>query len=84
MDLNQRNANDERHGGPSPFRFVGLGFEIAVPLFVGLFGGQWLDRRFGTAPWLLFVGVFAGAAAGGLNLYRRVVAPGGSGRGGSS
>jgi hypothetical protein len=33
---------------------------------------------------LLFAGVFAGAAAGGLNLYRRVIAPGGSGRGGTS
>jgi F0F1-type ATP synthase assembly protein I len=82
--LNRRNENERRPDEPSPFRFVGLGFEIAAPLMLGLFGGQWLDRRFGTAPWLLFAGVFSGAAAAGFSLYRRLVAPGRSGRGGSS
>ena len=54
-----------------------------VPLLVGLFGGQWLDRRFGT-KWLVLVGALLGAAAGMLNLYRRVVPPKGPGPGGSS
>jgi len=26
---------------------------IAFPVIVGLFLGQWLDNKFGTAPWLL-------------------------------
>ncbi len=26
---------------------------IAVPLIISLFFGQWLDQKFGTAPWLL-------------------------------
>ena len=46
-----------------------------MPLLVGLFGGQWLDRRFGTTPWLVLIGALLGAAAGMLNLYRRVVPP---------
>lgn len=82
--MNNQNKNERRPEGPSPFQFVGLGFELAVPLLVGLFGGQWLDRRLGTAPWLLVAGVFAGAAAGVLSLYRRIVPPGGPGPGGTS
>jgi len=72
-----------RPSGPSPLELVGLGFELVVPLLVGLFGGQWLDRRFGT-KWLVLVGALLGAAAGMLNLYRRVVPPKGPGPGGSS
>jgi len=77
--LNQQRRNQRRPEGPSPFQFVGLGFELTVPLLVGLFGGQWLDRRFGTAPWLLLTGALLGGAAGMLNLYRRIVPPGGPG-----
>jgi F0F1-type ATP synthase assembly protein I len=77
--LSQQQGNKRRPEGPSPFQFVGVGFELTVPLLVGLFGGQWLDRRFGTAPWLLLVGALLGGAAGMLNLYRRIVPPGGSG-----
>jgi len=83
-DLNHQNKDERRPGGSSPFQFVGLGFELVVPLLVGLFGGQWLDRRLGTAPWLLLAGVILGAAAGILNMYRRIVPPGGTGRGESS
>jgi ATP synthase protein I len=63
---------------------VGLGFDLVAPLLLGLFGGRWLDRRFGTAPWLLLIGVFFGAAAGVLSMYRRIVPPKDTGRGGSA
>ena len=29
-----------------------------------LHAGQWLDRKLGTAPWLLIIGVFTGATRG--------------------
>jgi Putative F0F1-ATPase subunit Ca2+/Mg2+ transporter len=51
-------------------RFASLGLELGVPVFVGAFAGLWLDRWLGTSPWLLLVGVLAGVAAAGLNLYR--------------
>lgn len=73
-----------RPDGPSPLQFAGLGFELAVPLLVGVFGGQWLDRRFGTTPWLLLVGAMLGAAAGMLSLYRRIKPPKGPGPGGTA
>jgi F0F1-type ATP synthase assembly protein I len=36
--------------------------------------GKWLDGKLGTAPWLLIVGAFVGAAAGFYSLYRKVMA----------
>jgi ATP synthase protein I len=79
------NPQDDRGGkpeSPSPLQLLGLGFELVAPLLAGLFGGRWLDGRLGTGPWLVLLGAVAGAAAGMLNFYRRVVPPGSSKRGG--
>jgi len=40
-----------------------LGLEVALSIVVGLFGGQWLDGRFETSPWLTLVGSGFGLAA---------------------
>jgi F0F1-type ATP synthase assembly protein I len=53
--------------------YLGLGFQFAATILVFLFVGHWLDGRLGTHPVLLVVGVFGGAAAGLLNLYRDLV-----------
>lgn len=34
-----------------------LGYSIAIPLVVLALGGRLLDKKFGTSPWLLLVGV---------------------------
>ena len=36
---------------------------LVVPPVVGALAGQWLDRRFNTAPWLLLVFLFLGFGA---------------------
>ena len=59
-----------RRKGPSPAMFAGAGFELAGCILLGLFAGQWIDKRLATAPWLLILGVFIGAAAGIFNMYR--------------
>jgi F0F1-type ATP synthase assembly protein I len=46
------------------------GIEFAVTILLGVFAGQWLDRRMGTAPWLVILGVVFGGAVGFYNLYR--------------
>jgi F0F1-type ATP synthase assembly protein I len=51
---------------------AGGGAEFTVLVCVGLFAGQWLDRRLGTAPWLLIIGAFMGAAAGFYRLVRAI------------
>ena len=54
---------------------LGIGFDMAVP--VALFGltGHWLDRWWGTEPWLLVVGLLLGMVTGFYTLWRRVVVP---------
>jgi F0F1-type ATP synthase assembly protein I len=66
---------------------AGGGAEFTVITCVGLFVGQWFDRRLGTGPWLLIIGAFAGAAAGFYRLVRVLIpakrgGPAGSGRSG--
>jgi len=40
-----------------------LGLEIVLSVLIGLFGGRWLDERFGTEPWLGVLGFVLGAGA---------------------
>ncbi len=40
-----------------------VGLEIAAAIGIGYFGGQYLDRRLGTVPWLTWVGFAAGIGA---------------------
>ena len=69
--------------GPSPWSYVGLGFQIAVPLLVGVYAGHRLDEWLGTTPWLLLVGALMGMAAGFLGFFRTVLPPRGGRDGGA-
>jgi hypothetical protein len=40
-----------------------LGLEIVLSILFGMFGGSWLDGRFGTEPWLMWLGFALGGAA---------------------
>jgi ATP synthase protein I len=41
-------------------QLIVLGFELAVPVVVGLFVGYYLDRKFDSQPWLMMLGLLAG------------------------
>ncbi len=48
-------------------RYGHLGFTFVACIFIGLAGGIWLDQKAfdgATAPWLTFVGLAFGIAAG--------------------
>ena len=47
-----------------------LGLEIVLSVMLGLFGGRWLDGRFGTGQWLSLVGFAFGCAAAGKAIHR--------------
>lgn len=47
-----------------------VGLEFGLSVLFGLFGGQWLDRKFHTDPWLTLVGMGFGIAAGVRALIR--------------
>lgn len=50
--------------------FASLGMSVALSIFIGLFAGRWLDKKFDTDPVLMFVGLALGIAAGFSNIIR--------------
>jgi hypothetical protein len=62
--------------GPSLFlqasRYSYLGLFFGCAITIGFAGGNWLDRRFHTAPWLMLLGVLLGIAASFKELLRMV------------
>ncbi|HXT18503.1 MAG TPA: AtpZ/AtpI family protein [Gemmatimonadaceae bacterium] len=58
--------------GGAEFAGLGLQFALAILLFAAL--GAWLDRRLGSSPWLLLVGVLVGAGGGFHSMYRKITA----------
>jgi len=48
--------------------FSSLGFSVSLSIFIGLGIGVYLDRRFGTSPWLMLVFLGFGIAAGYRNI----------------
>jgi F0F1-type ATP synthase assembly protein I len=40
-----------------------VGIEIAVAVFIGYYGGRFLDRKLGTEPWISYAGLLAGIGA---------------------
>jgi ATP synthase protein I len=47
-----------------------IGMSFVIALVMGVAGGWWVDKRFGTSPWGFLVGFCLGLAAGVLNVYR--------------
>jgi F0F1-type ATP synthase assembly protein I len=60
--------------GTSVGEYAGLGLQFAASIILFLFLGQWLDRKLGTAPWMLLIGVFVGAGGSFYSMYRRLMA----------
>lgn len=53
---------------------AGAGMQFVVSILVFVYAGQWLDRKFGTEPLWLLVGLFVGAGGSFISLYRRLMA----------
>jgi F0F1-type ATP synthase assembly protein I len=67
-------GNKGEPDGFSVSSFAGVGLQFAISIIVFLYLGQWLDRKLGTAPWFLLVGVFLGAGASFYSMYRKLMA----------
>jgi len=65
-----KGAND----GPSAAQFAGVGLQFALSILVFVYVGNWLDRRFGTAPWMLLAALFFGAGGSFYSMYRKLMA----------
>lgn len=67
-------ARGDGDEGTSVGHLAGHGLTFVVATLGGLYLGQWLDRKLGTAPWLLFVGVFLGAGMSFYSMYTKLMA----------
>ena len=54
--------------------FAGVGLQFAISLVAFLFLGQWADRKLGTSPLFLLIGVFIGGGGAFYSMYRRLSA----------
>ncbi len=48
--------------------YSSLGLQVALSIFIGLGVGVWLDKKFDTAPVLMFIFLALGIAAGFRNI----------------
>jgi len=46
------------------------GISLITPIVIGALGGNWLDQRFGTSPWLTLILLLIGIIAGFTQLVR--------------
>ena len=63
-----------REGGLSGIDFAAIPFQLAMCLLAGVYAGQWLDKKLGSAPWLLVIGVFVGAGLSFYSIYVKLMA----------
>jgi len=61
-------GNALRSAGP----IFGSGIQLAATVVLMFFIGRWLDREFGTDPWLMLAGIFFGLGAGLYNFIKIV------------
>ena len=52
--------------------FAGAGIQFALAIVLFLLAGQWVDRKLGSSPAFLLIGVFIGGGAAFYSLYTRV------------
>ncbi len=50
-------------------RFASAGFELAMAIILGYFGGRWLDKTFETGSILQYLGLLLGIVAGFRSLF---------------
>ena len=51
---------------------LSVGTVLVAGIVLGWFAGRWLDRRAGTEPWGVVIGVVLGSVAGFVELFRIV------------
>jgi len=50
-----------------------LGYSIAVPIVVFALLGRFLDKKLGTAPWILLAGILISIAASSWLVYKKTL-----------
>jgi ATP synthase protein I len=53
--------------------YMNLGVMFLGCMLIGVFGGRWLDEKWGTEPWMLLTGSLVGMASGFYHFFRTVL-----------
>lgn len=53
-------------------QLIGVGWYIVVCLFLGMFGGLWIDRQLSTEPVFTLLGVLIGTILAFYGIYKIV------------
>jgi F0F1-type ATP synthase assembly protein I len=53
--------------------YLTIGMQLAIAVVGFFFLGRWLDDMFGTAPWLMIIGLLLGTAGGFISFFRSVI-----------
>ena len=51
-------------------RLIGVGWYIGLCIFLGVWGGLWLDEKLNTTPFLVIAGLIVGLAVAVYGVYR--------------
>lgn len=54
-------------------RLIGLGWYVGICIFLGVWGGLWLDRRLETSPLLVIIGLLVGLIVAFYGVYRMIL-----------
>ncbi|MBN2722685.1 MAG: AtpZ/AtpI family protein [Deltaproteobacteria bacterium] len=49
-----------------------LGLEMGISIALGIFGGNYIDGRYGTKPWGIFLGLALGLGAAFRSMWKTV------------
>jgi ATP synthase protein I len=61
---------EKKKGIMKYMQYSTVGLELSLSVVIGALFGHWLDRKFGTEPWLMLFWLLCGIAAGFRSLYR--------------
>jgi F0F1-type ATP synthase assembly protein I len=60
-------------GWEAALRFIGVGWFVGVCIVGGVWGGLWLDNKFGTKPILVIVGLIFGLVVAFYGVYQMLL-----------
>jgi F0F1-type ATP synthase assembly protein I len=53
--------------------YMNIGWTFLVTIGLGLLGGHWVDKRFGTTPWFFILGAILGMGVGFYHFFKTVL-----------